>query len=227
MLKNLKLPHRQPRSAALSPPARRLRTTALSAWLCTLGLVSLSSEPAAAQESSPAAAQSGQPAAAKYSDSKFDFSIEVGQPWKSAPLQGFAVPGTPRVAYQGADGATIVIFMQEPGQAFDARFLLDASVQGMEQGLGVTTKAKEVRSVAGKQAMWMVVEGKGTGGAIDGKGQTATVQHWVAIPREKDIVVVLLTCPAAEYDTLKGSFEAAVKSLVVGGQQTDSQSKSK
>lgn len=225
MMTNAKLLSRQPRCATPSSPARRPLATALIACSCAWGLLSLSFEPAAAQGNPPTVAAPA--ASAEYSDSKFDFSIEAGQPWKSAPLQGFAVPGTPRVAYQGPDAATIVIFMQEPGQAFDARFLLDASVQGMEQGLGVETKVKEVRSVAGKQAMWMVVEGKGNGGAIDGKGQTATVQHWVAIPREKDIVVVLLTCPAAQYEALEGSFEAAVKSLVVGGKQTESQSNSK
>ena len=219
MMGNQKILCRKPSSVCGHEPARHFLDHALIVCAFSLTLLTATAE--------SAVAQSDKAEAVKYSDSKFDFSIEVGQPWKSAPLQGFAVPGTPRVAYQGPNSASIVVFMQEPGQAFDARFLLDASVQGMEQGLGVTTKAKEVQSVAGKQAMWMILEGQGNGGAIDGKGQTATTQHWVAIPREKDIVVILLTCPAAQYEKLKGSFDAALKSLVVGGKQTESQSKSK
>jgi len=68
--------------------------------------------------------------------------------------------------------------------------------------------------------MWLVVKGKGTGGIIDGKGQVETVQHWVAVPREKDVVVMLLTCPAGDYDQSKKPFEVTVQSLKLTGSQT-------
>jgi hypothetical protein len=163
----------------------------------------------------------------KYTDDKYEFSISVDANWENARLQGFAVPGVARVAYSGKAGACIVVFIQEPDQDFAPRFLVDESAKGLEHVLGVTTQAKEVRSVAGKQAMWLVVQGKGTGSAIDGKGDIPTTQHWVAIPRQKDIVIALLTCPTADYETLNKSFAASLEKLVVGGQQTAAQSASK
>ena len=75
--------------------------------------------------------------------------------------------------------------------------------------------------------MWLVFEGKGTGGAIDGKGPVKTSQHWVAIPREKDVIVLLLTSPTTEFAENAKSFGEAMKTLVVGGNQTASQSESK
>ena len=74
--------------------------------------------------------------------------------------------------------------------------------------------------------MWLIVEGKGTGGAIDGKGDVQTTQHWVAIPREKDIVVALLTSPASDFAENRKSFEAALKTFEVGGEQTEEQAAS-
>lgn len=163
----------------------------------------------------------------KYVDDKYDFSISVPEPWKNARLQDYSVPGVARTAYAGTGRASIVVFVQEPGTAFEPRFLVDESAKSMVKSLGATVREKDVRSVAGKKAMWLVVEGKGTGGAIDGKGSVSTSQHWVAIPREKDVVVALLTSPTAEFEANRKSFEAALKTLVIGGSQTAAQSGSK
>ena len=163
----------------------------------------------------------------KYVDDKFDFSITVAPPWKDARLQDYTVPGVARAAFARPGGASIVVFVQEPGKAFEPRFLVDESAKSMEKALGATIQSKLVRLVAEKQAMWLVIEGKGTGGAIDGKGTVATAQHWVAIPREKDIVVALLTCPAAQFAEYKKSFEESINTMVVGGKQTSAQLESK
>ncbi len=163
----------------------------------------------------------------KSTDDKYDFSLTVSPEWKSAPLQGYTVPGVARMAFTGDKGASIVVFIQEPGKDYTPRFLVDESAKGMEKGLGAEVKLKEVRTVAGKQAMWMVVQGKGTGGAIDGKGTILTSQHWVAVPREKDIVIVLLTSPTSDFTRNAKSFEEVLKTLVVGGKQSAEQSDSK
>lgn len=168
----------------------------------------------------------GQEATEKYVDSKFDFSITVSQPWKPARLQDYAVPGVIRTAFSGADAASIVLFVQEPGKAFEPRFLVDESAKSIATQLGATVNEKNVRAVAQKQAMWLIVEGDGNGGAIDGKGPMKTTQFWVAIPREKDIIVALLTSPASAFAENRKSFEAALKTFVVGGTQTDAQQKS-
>ena len=163
----------------------------------------------------------------KYSDAKYDFTVTVSKPWKSAQLKDYTVPGVSRAAYSRASGASIVFFVQEPGKDFEPRFLVDESAKSMEKSLKATVHEKEVVTVAEKKAMWLVVEGGGTGGAIDGKGSVKTSQHWVAIPREKDIVVALLTSPTSEFAENRKSFAEAIKTLVVGGKQTAAQSESK
>jgi hypothetical protein len=163
----------------------------------------------------------------KYVDTKYDFSVTVTEPWKNARLLDYTVPGVARAAYSRPGGASIVLFVQEPGTAFEPRFLVDESAKSMEKNLGATVREKDVRSVAGKKAMWLVVEGNGTGGAIDGQGVVKTTQHWVAIPREKDIIVALLTSPTSEFAENRKTFEESIKTLVVGGKQTAAQSESK
>lgn len=165
--------------------------------------------------------------AGKYVDDKYDFSIAVAKPWKNARLQDYTVPGVTRTAYSRPNGASFVLFVQEPGKDFEPRFLVDESANSIEKNLGATVRERDVRSVAGKKAMWLIVEGSGTGGAIDGKGAVKTTQHWVAIPREKDVVVALLTSPTSEFPENRKTFEESLKSLVVGGKQTAAQSESK
>ena len=169
----------------------------------------------------------GQDGQDKYSDDKYDFAIVVSEPWKNAPLQGYTVPGVARAAYAGSKASSIVLFVQKPGKAFDPRFLVDESAKSMEKNLGATVSEKDVRDVDGKKAMSLVVEGKGTGGAIDGKGSVQTSQHWIAIPREKDVIVALLTSPTQDFKTNQKSFLASIKQFKIGGAQTDDQKGSK
>lgn len=157
------------------------------------------------------------------SDEWCGFSITVAEPWQRAPLRGYGVPGALRCAWSGPKGASVVVFLQEPGSAVSPRVMLDGSAAAQKDKLGAAVSAQEVRAVGGMQAMWLVVTGKGTGGAIDGKGDVETTQHWVAVPRERDVIVALLSCPAADYAKLQKSFEAAVGSLKLSGLQTAEQ----
>ena len=161
------------------------------------------------------------------SDEWCGFSISVAEPWQRAPLRGYAAPGAIRCAWSGPDGASVVIFLQEPGMAVSPRVMLDGSTKSMKDMLGATVSVEAIRPVKGMQAMWMVVSAKGTGGAIDGKGDVETTQHWVAVPRERDVVVVLLSCRAADYARLQKSFESAIGSLKLSGSQTAEQKTAK
>ena len=111
--------------------------------------------------------------------------------------------------------------------AVSPRVMLDGSTKSMKDMLGATVSVEAIRPVKGMQAMWMVVSAKGTGGAIDGKGDVETTQHWVAVPRERDVVVVLLSCRAADYARLQKSFESAIGSLKLSGSQTAEQKTAK
>ena len=154
----------------------------------------------------------------------------LGQPCRAVAagaLGGYRVPGAIRCAWSGPNRASIVIFLQEPGVAVSPRVILDGSVKAEKGKLGPTVSVETVRTVAGMQAMWMVVSGKGNGGAITAEGDIDTTQHWVAVPRERDVIVVLLTCPAADNARLQKSFESAVASLKLSGSQTAEQKSAK
>ena len=161
------------------------------------------------------------------SDEWCGFSVSVAEPWQLAALSGYTAPGAIRCAWAGPNNASIVIFIQEPGVAVNPRVMLDGSVKAQKDKLGATVSVEDVRAIADMQAMWMVVSGKGSGGAIDNKGNVKTTQHWVAVPRERDVVVVLLTCPESNYSRLQKSFEAAVASLKLSGSQTAEQKSAK
>jgi len=98
------------------------------------------------------------------SDEWCGFSIQRAEPWRRAPLRGYTAPGAIRCAWSGPNGASIVIFLQEPGAAISPRVMLNASVQAQKDKLGATVSVETVRAIADMQAMWMVVSGKGNGG---------------------------------------------------------------
>jgi hypothetical protein len=170
-------------------------------------------------------ARAGEPA--EYADKEYKFSLAVPKGWKPAKLDTFSVPGKARVAWSGANKATIVAFVQEPGKAFSPRFLLDLSAKAMEDKLGAKVLAKEVKTVGGMKAMSLVVQAKGTGAALTGKGDVETTQHWVAVPRSEDIVVLLLTCPSDAFAANEKSFAEALKTLKLKGSQTAEQQQAK
>jgi len=163
-----------------------------------------------------------------YVDEDYGFKVAAPGDWQRASPAGFAVPGEVcRVWTPGQKTGSIVIFMQKPNQAMSPRWALDVSTKAMRESRGCDIQEKEVRDVAGMRAMWMVVTGNGTGGALDGKGNVRTSQHWVAIPREKDIIVLLLTTPEAEFKSAVEIFQAMLKTLEVTGKQTAEQKAAK
>jgi len=175
----------------------------------------------------PAPVSGGDKDAKAVSDDWCGFSLRIGEPWQRAPLKGYTTPGAIRCAWSGPNQSSVVICLQEPGSAVSPRVILDASVASLTKDLGATVSVQEVKAIVGMQAMWLVVTGKGTGGAIDAEGNVDTTQHWVAIPRDRDVLVLLLTCPTADYADLQKSFAAAVGSLKVSGSQSAEQKAAK
>jgi hypothetical protein len=175
----------------------------------------------------PAPRSAADAAGKMLSDDWCGFSLVVAESWQRAPLKEYTVPGEARCAWSHAKDASIVIFLQEPGTAVSPRAMLDDSAKGLKEKLGVTVVSNEVRSIAGMQGMWLVVRGKGSGGRIDGEGSGQTTQHWVAVPRQRDVVVLLLTCPTTDYARLHKSFAAMVGSLKLSGEQTAEQKAAK
>jgi len=209
----------RPNSTTVKRPENQRKSLtmirSMFAGIVTLSFLTFSANFALAQESQ------------KYEDSDFDFSMSVPSEWKKVGSEGFTVPGKLRAAFKGPGASSIVAFVQEPGQDYDARFLVDASSEALKAALKVELKESEVRQLGGKTGMWLIVEGPGNGGAILGQGDVKTIQHWAAVPREKDIVVLILSCPSEDYPTASKVYSSALASLKVGGTQTDKQKDAK
>jgi len=170
----------------------------------------------------PSQAQQKTPAVREYVDEDYDFQVSSPQGWRRSNPASLSVPGEVCRAWSPDGTTTLSIFIQRAGTAVHPRTILDASAAAMA-GIGAVVKEKEVRPVAGMRAMWLVVEGDGTGAALTGKGAVRTSQHWVAIPRARDVLVLLLNAPAADFATGEAAFNAMLATLRVGGTQTPEQ----
>jgi hypothetical protein len=164
------------------------------------------------------AAVADQPADRTYVDEDYAFKVAAPSDWQRVNPAGLAVPGEICRAWSPDQLATIVIFVQKPGEAVRARDVLDQSAAAMKSS-GCDINEQAVKKVAGVEAMWLAVTGKGTGGALDGKGDVRTSQRWVALPREKDVIVLLLTAPEADFKQRDDVFQAMLKTLSLTGKR--------
>jgi hypothetical protein len=69
-----------------------------------------------------------------------------------------------------------------------------------------------VHEIRGLKAMGLVATGTGIGG--DGP---RVKQHWVAIPRQRDVVVLLLSTPEASFAADERTFDRMLASVVIQG----------
>jgi len=157
-----------------------------------------------------------------YVDEDYDFRVSSPQGWHRFNPASLSVPGEVCRAWTPDGTSTVSIFVQKPDTAVHPRVILDGSAAAIK-GIGGVVKEQELRTVAGMQAMWLVGEGDGTGAALTGKGTIRTAQHWVAIPRARDIVVLLLNAPASDFVTAEATFKAMLATLRIGGVQTPEQ----
>jgi hypothetical protein len=154
-------------------------------------------------------------------------SFAPPQGWKQGDPKGYNAPGNICGLWSPDNIASIVVFVQNVGKPLSPRVLLEQSAQALATSLGAEVKTKDVIDVAGMRAFSLVVTGNGTGAAIDGKGTVRTTQHWVAIPREKDIVIFLMNSPDADYQKNEQTLQAILGTLKVTGQQTPEQKAAK
>jgi serine/threonine protein kinase/Tol biopolymer transport system component len=153
------------------------------------------------------------PVPRRYFDSEYRFAVTVGTDWKQAPLDVMTVPGIARAVWSRPGGVSLSFFVQETGAYIDPSYLLAESAKAQEEKLSATVVEKEIRQIAGRDAMWMLIEGQGTGSAITGNGPVKTTQHWIAIPRENDVLVALLTTPSGSFQSNQKLFLKAIETL--------------
>jgi hypothetical protein len=161
-------------------------------------------------------------------DQSYDWSMTGPDEWvRAQETSSVTVPGEVRCVWS-PDGTTILVaFIQKTRRPTIPRPLLTQSVAALQKGLGATAQEQDVRDVGGMRAMWMVVNGNGTGAALSKDGTVPTSQHWVAIPRAQDILIFLLTAPTAKFPDQDKIFQTALGTLKVGGTQTPEQKASR
>lgn len=155
-------------------------------------------------------------------------SFAAPQGWQQGDPTKLSLPGDPCCAWSPDDDtASIVAFVQTIGKPLNPKVLLEQSAQALEQNFGAAVKTKEVVDIGGKRAFSLVVTAPGNGTAIDGKGTVQTTQHWVAIPREQDVIIFLMTTPEEKFTANEQIFQSMLSTLKVSGTQTADQQASK
>ena len=150
-------------------------------------------------------------------------SFAPPQGWQQGDPTKFTLPGDICCAWSPDNVASIVAFVQKTGKPLNPKVLLDQSAQALQSGVGAQVKTKEVIDIGGKRGFSLVVTAPGSGAAIDGKGAVLTTQHWIAVPREQDVVIFLMTTPDEKFAANEQVFQSMLSSLQVSGTQTPDQ----
>ena len=171
-----------------------------------------------------AAQQQGAVPAGKVTPEQMGVSFAAPQGWQPVDPNTFTLPGDVCCAWKPGELASIVAFVQKPGRAFLPRVLLDETAKAFRNPpLSAQVQREEVVTIGGKRAFSLVITAGGNGAAIDGKGTIPTTQHWVAIPREQDVILFLMTSPADKFEEHEKTFQAVLNSMQVSGTQTAEQ----
>ena len=161
-----------------------------------------------------------------FDDSQYGINVAFPGNWQQGKNSGVNVPGEVRAVWSPDGTTTIVMFIQKPktgGKPVNPWILLDQSADALQQGLKATVDTREVRDVGGLKAMWLVITGNGTGAAIDGKGTVPTSQHWVAIPRTDDMIILLLNTPQGNFSITDPVFQTMLGTMKITGTQAPEQ----
>ena len=161
--------------------------------------------------SAPASESAASPG---YVDTDFGFRVTPPSGFATSPPAAYKVPGKLLAAWAAGNGANIVAFVQEAGQPVTAKQLLDASAAAMKQA-GCRIESEEVTSVSKIDVMSLRLVGPGTGIALGAGGTVQTYQHWIAIPKQNRVLVLIVTSPDASKTAPARAFEGMIAGLKV------------
>jgi hypothetical protein len=186
-------------------------------------------QPPAAAPAAPAAPDAApNPNAAKgLQPAQIGIAFNPPQGWQQGDPTKFTVPGNICCVWSPDNTASIAAFVQNSGKPYNPRTLLEQSADALQKSLNAQVKQKEIVTVGGMRAFSLVVTGPGTGAGIDGKGTVPTTQHWLAVPRDKDVVIFLMTTPDDKFAANEAVFQTVLSSLKVSGTQTPDQQAAK
>ena len=151
------------------------------------------------------------------------FSLTPPARWRAVEPGTFSVPGTLRAGWSPDDNTSILVFTPHLSEPVTASFLLSQHQAAARRTRGAAVKEERTFELAGMRAMSFLFAAPGPGGADDSRGGEPTAQHWVAIPHQRDVLFLLLTCPEPALAAADATFRTLLSTLEVSGTQTDQQ----
>lgn len=153
------------------------------------------------------------PAPVAFVDHDFGFSAVPPSGWGDMPKEKMIIPDKFVHAWTPDGASNIVAFIQGPAPGVTAQQVLASSLAAAK-GSGWAVSESGIVQVAGHDAMSMKVVLKATGYST-APGNVPTYQHWIAIPKQDRVLVLLLTVPNASKGDAAEAFETMVKSVTV------------
>lgn len=152
------------------------------------------------------------PEARLFADDRLGIRMRAPGFWIRANPALLDAPGKILGAWTRDGSATIVLLRWEldPG---DPTLLGERLGAALEEELGAQVQAREVHEMGGLKAVGLVAAGTG-------EGSRKIQQHWIAIPRERDVVVLLLSTPEVTFVRDERTFEKMLPSVVIQGSPT-------
>jgi len=151
------------------------------------------------------------PAARLFADEAVGIRMSAPGFWIRANPALLEVPGTILRAWTRDGRATVVVFRRERWEmdrAWSARELMERVAAELESGLGVEVKARELHRLSGLDVVGVVARGSGEDGMQH-------EQHWVLVPRQRDLIVLLLSTPEVSFDADERTFERMLASVEI------------
>lgn len=152
------------------------------------------------------------PSARTYTDAALGIKMSAPGYWIRANPALLDVPGRILRAWTRDGTATVVVFQWQTAPPASPALLLDRLAAALEGDLGAEVQAREVQEVGGLRAVGLVATGTGKDG-----GGPRIQQHWVAIPRQGDIVVLLLSTPVDSFVADERTFGKMLASVEILG----------
>jgi hypothetical protein len=148
------------------------------------------------------------PAARLYADEAVGIRMSAPGFWIRANPALLEVPGGILRAWTRDGSATVVVFRREMDRAWSAQELLERAADELESGLGAEVKARELHRLSGLDVVGVVARGRGEDGMQHG-------QHWVLVPRQRELIVLLLSTPGVSFDADERTFEKMLASVEI------------
>lgn len=155
------------------------------------------------------------PQARFFADAALGIRMTAPGWWIRANPALLDAPGKILRAWTRDGVTTIVVARQEVREAWAPDSLRGHAAAALEF-LGAEVQAWEVHKFGELRALGLVAASADGGG----KGEARTKQHWVVVPREKDVLLFLLSAPEASFDAAERIFQKMLATVEIAASAT-------